>query len=164
MKKLSISFLMVMICHLMLLHPLMAQFVYPNTKALPIQDTMHGTILTDSYQWLEDKTDINVNAWTKAQHEATLNYVNAVHEPIDGLREEFEAYIDRDVISPLSLIADRQFFTMRKKGDKQSKLFTRIGDKDILLFVEKIFKAVKFGLIFNSISSEVLYFSSNSLL
>ncbi|NJN76940.1 MAG: hypothetical protein HC803_00275 [Saprospiraceae bacterium] len=112
----------------------MAQFIYPNTDKQAVEDTLHNFILTDNYQWLEDKTDENVIAWTKAQHEATIKYINSVHVPIDGLRDEFEDYIDRDFISPLSLIADRQFFTIRKKGDKQSKLYTRIGEEDILLF------------------------------
>lgn len=134
MKKVTLSFILVIALHFILLHPLMAQFIHPHTDTKPVEDTMHGMILTDNYQWLEDKTDPNVVAWTKAQHEATVKYVNTVHEPMEGLRDEFEAYIDRDVISPLSQVADRQFFTMRKKGDKQSKLYTKIDGKDILLF------------------------------
>ncbi len=134
MKKISLSFILVIAFPFILLHPLMAQFIHPHTDAKPVEDTMHGMILTDNYQWLEDKNDPNVVAWTKAQHEATVNYINTVHEPIEGLRDELEAYIDRDVISPLSQVADRQFFTMRKKGDKQSKLYTKIDGKDILLF------------------------------
>lgn len=134
MKKIIPSFVLVIALHFILLHPLMAQFIHPHTDANPVEDTMHGMILTDNYQWLEDKTDPNVVAWTKAQHEATVNYINTVHEPIEGLRDEFEAYIDRDVISPLSQVADRQFFTMRKKGNKQSKLYTKLKGKDILLF------------------------------
>lgn len=138
MKKLLTSFTLVILFHFILLHPLMAQFIYPNTNAVPVEDSMHGMILTDNYQWLEDKTDANVINWTKAQHEATVNYINKVHAPIDGLRDEFEAYIDRDVISPLSQVADRQFFTMRKKGDKQSKLYAKIDGKDVLLFDPEI--------------------------
>jgi prolyl oligopeptidase len=134
MKKAMISFFTVILFHFILLHPLMAQFIYPHTDKQPVEDTLHNMILTDNYQWLENKTDANVIAWTKAQHEATVKYINSVHAPIDGLRDEFEDYIDRDYISPLTLIADRQFFTVRKKGDKQLKLYTKIGGKDILLF------------------------------
>jgi prolyl oligopeptidase len=104
------------------------------TKANPVVDELHGMKLTDAYQWLEDKTDESVSTWTHAQHDATVDFVNSTCSPIQGLRDELRAYIDRDIISPMSLVADRQFFTMKKKGDAQSKLFTRYKGKDILLF------------------------------
>ena len=112
----------------------MSQFIHPHTPARPVEDTMHGMILTDNYQWLEDKDNPEVQAWTKAQHDATETYINAVHQPIEGLRDELEAYIDRDIVSPLIQVAERQFFTKRKKGDKQAKLYTTIDGKDFMLF------------------------------
>lgn len=112
----------------------MAQFIYPQTPSRPVEEEMHGMILTDNYQWLEDKSNPEVQAWTKAQHEATEAYINAVHEPIEGLREELEAYFDRDIISPLIQVAERQFFTKRTKGDKQSKLYTILNGENVLLF------------------------------
>ena len=47
----------------------MSQFIHPHTPARPVEDTMHGMILTDNYQWLEDKDNPEVQAWTKAQHD-----------------------------------------------------------------------------------------------
>jgi len=112
-----------------------AQFFPPKTNIDPVVDTLHGYMLTDNYRWLEDKKDERVVRWTKAQHDATINYVHETCPPIEGLREEFAAYIDRDIIGPLQQVADRQFFTMRKKGDAQSKLYTRFEDgSDLLLF------------------------------
>ncbi len=111
-----------------------AQFIFPNTEKVPVTDTLHGYQLTDEYQWLEDKTDPKVINWTKAQHEATLNYVNGTFPEIKGLKDELTAYIDRDQISPMQLVADRQFFTIKKKGDAQAKLYSRIDGKDVLVF------------------------------
>lgn len=111
-----------------------AQYFFPNTPARPVTDTLHGYTLTDPYRWLEDKDDPEVKAWTQAQHDATLHFVNTQFDDIPGLRAEIQAYIDRDVESPMQLVADRQFYTLRRKGDKQSKLYTRLDGKDLLLF------------------------------
>lgn len=134
MKKLLLSISSVFILHLTLLSPIMAQFIFPRTEQVLVTNNLHGTNITDPYQWLEDKTNANVIQWTKAQHEATLAYANANYAPVDNLREELRAYIDRDIVSPLSQIADRQFFTLKKKGDKQAKLFTKLNGKDKLIF------------------------------
>ncbi len=119
---------------LMINQEILAQFSPPQTPANPVVDTLHGQMLTDNYQWLEDKEDEAVKAWTKAQHQVTQNYINDHCPPVAGLREEISAYIDRDIISPMRLVADRQFFTLKKKGEAQAKLYTKLGDDDILIF------------------------------
>lgn len=106
----------------------------PATPFRPYQFTWHGNTITDGYQWLEDKSDPEVISWTRAQHDATERYFNANYKHIDGLREELTAFIDRDMRSPIRPVADRQFFTMKKKGDKQSKLYTIIKGKDVMIF------------------------------
>ena len=108
--------------------------MFRHSGARPVTDTLHGYRLTDPYRWLEDKTDPEVQKWTRAQHDATLNYIDTECPSIPGLREEIQAYIDRDIESPMQLVADRQFFTRRKKGEKQSKLYTLIDGKELLLF------------------------------
>ena len=107
---------------------------YPSTEAKPVVNDLHGTKLTDPYQWLEDKSDEGVKDWTKAQHQFTLDYVYENYPSIAGLEDELRAYIDRDMISPLRLVADRQFFTMKKKGEAQSSLYTRLKNKDKKIF------------------------------
>lgn len=130
MKSLTTTF----ICLLAIVPYAMAQFIYPNTDITPVTDTLHGYTLTDNYRWLEDKTDKKVIKWTRAQHDATLNYLEESCPPVDGLEEEISAYLDRDIISPVQLVADRQFFTKKKKGEAQSKLYTILNGKEKLIF------------------------------
>ena len=106
----------------------------PSTAKKPVAHDVHGLMLTDNYEWLENKDDEEVKAWTKAQHQATEDYVNNTFAEIEGLREEYAALIDRDYTSPLSLRADRVFYTEKKKGDAQSRLYTKLDGKDILVF------------------------------
>lgn len=110
------------------------QFKPPATEAIPVVDNLHGFQITDNYQWLEDKTDQRVVDWTRAQHNHTLNYLKQTSTPIEGLKEEIAAYIDRDITGPISLQGDRQFFYVKKKGEQQYKLYTRIAEEDILVF------------------------------
>jgi prolyl oligopeptidase len=113
-----------------------AQMPYnpPKTPAQPVTNQMNGFSLTDNYQWLEDKKDPKVVEWTRQQHDATMKFLNETCPPVKGLREEIQAYLDRDIVSPMSLVADRQFFTVKKKGELQPKLFTKLNGKDVLLF------------------------------
>ena len=99
-----------------------------------MEDTYHGITLTDPYRWLEDKDSQEVKAWTKAQHQTTLDYLDEHFPEVEGLRDEIEAYTNRDLISPLRLVEDRKFFTRKKKGENQAKLFTLLKDEELLLF------------------------------
>lgn len=110
------------------------QFKPPATTPQAVVDDLHGIQLTDNYQWLEDKTDKAVVDWTKSQHDYTMDYLKSTSKPIVGLRDEIAAYIDRDITGPIFLRGDRQFFYVKKKGEQQYKLYTRIGDKDVLIF------------------------------
>ncbi|MEZ4888277.1 MAG: prolyl oligopeptidase family serine peptidase [Chitinophagales bacterium] len=106
----------------------------PVTPSQPIIDELHGTRLTDCYQWLEDKNDETVIEWTADQHDATLDYLDANCPPIEGLEEELEAYINRDITSSVFFRGDKQFFYRRKKGEAQHTLFTIIEGKEKVLF------------------------------
>jgi prolyl oligopeptidase len=106
----------------------------PATPFKPSVFTWHGQTITDGYQWLEDKNDPEVLAWTRAQHDATEAYCKASYAHIAGLREELTALIDRDVRGPIRPVGQRQFFTMKKKGEKQSKLYTVIKGKEVMIF------------------------------
>ncbi|MFT5762860.1 MAG: prolyl oligopeptidase [Saprospiraceae bacterium] len=110
------------------------QFKPPVTKPVPVVDELHGFQLTDNYQWLEDKTKPEVIDWTRAQHDHTLNYLEATSAKVEGLKEEIAAYIDRDITGPIFLEGDRQFFYVKKKGEQQYKLYTRLDEKDVLVF------------------------------
>lgn len=110
------------------------QFMPPSTDAIPIVDDLHGLQLTDNYQWLEDKNDQKVIDWTRAQHDHTLDYLKSTTQPIKGLRDEIAAYLDRDITGPIFLQGDRQFFYVKKKGEQQYKLYTRLNGKDVLVF------------------------------
>lgn len=111
-----------------------APFTPPATAARPVIDTVHGLRLTDPYRWLEDHRDPEVVRWTRAQHDATGAWLEANAPLPAGLAEELTRFIDRTISSPPQIVKGREFFTRKAKGDAQAKLYTRINDRDVLLF------------------------------
>ncbi len=111
-----------------------SKFNPPPTATMPVTDTLHGLYLTDNYRWLEDKDNIQVQDWTKAQHDYTLAYMNQTQKAIPGLREEIAAIIDLDYEGPVSTIGKHKFQTIKRKGDKQNKIYTILdnGEKKLI--------------------------------
>ena len=52
-------------------------FAPPPTPARPVVEDVHGVRLTDPYRWLENGKDPEVQAWTRAQHQATVAWLDA---------------------------------------------------------------------------------------
>ena len=128
------------------------KFIPPPTPAIPVIDTLHGVILTDDYRWLEDKTDGKVIEWTKAQHDYGIQYLQATQKTHPGLREDIANYIDLDYEGPLSKQGKRIFQNIKRKGDKQNKVYTILNGKKIL-----IWDPVQLDTSGNTSTSDVVY-------
>ena len=109
-------------------------FFPPETPARPVVDVVHGTTLTDRYRWLENGKDPAVVAWTRAQHEATVQFLDRSAPPVPGMKDELARYFDRDKTDPPLVKHGRQFFQRTRRGEPQAKLFTRLEGRDVLLF------------------------------
>ena len=110
------------------------EFRPPATLQKPVKDTLHNVALTDPFRWLEDKEDPEVVAWTKAQHDYGLEYLKQTQQEHPGLREAIASYIDMDFEGPLNKIGNRVFQNVKRKGDKQSKIYTLINGKKVLIW------------------------------
>ena len=109
-------------------------FFPPETPPHPVVDVVHGTTLTDRYRWLEDGKDPAVAAWTRAQHAATVQFLERNAPPLPGMKDELTRYFDRDKTDPPLFKHGREFFQRTKRGEPQAKLYTRIDGRDVLLF------------------------------
>jgi len=109
-------------------------FFAPQTPARPVVDVLHGMALTDRYRWLENGKDPEVAAWTRAQHAATVQYLDRSAPPVPGMKEELAKYFDRDRTDPPLVKHGREFFQRTRRGEPQAKLYTRIDGRDVLLF------------------------------
>jgi prolyl oligopeptidase len=109
-------------------------FFPPATPGRPVVEMLHGIALTDRYRWLENGKDADVQAWTRAQHAATRDYLDRTAPEIPGLRDELTRYFDRDKTDAPIFKHGREFFQRTRKGEPQAKLYTRIDGKEVLLF------------------------------
>lgn len=98
-------------------------FVAPDTPRRPVMDVLHGVTLTDGYRWLENGADPEVAAWTRAQHAATVRFLDRAAPAIPGLKDELTRYFDRDKTDPPLFKHGREFFQRARRGEPQSKLF-----------------------------------------
>jgi prolyl oligopeptidase len=110
------------------------KFDPPKTKAIPVVDTLHGVQLTDNYRWLEDKKNEDVIEWTKKQHDYGVQYLAKTQKVHPDLKEKIAAYLNMDYEGPLNTVGKRVFQTVKKKGDKQYKIYTIIDGKKILIW------------------------------
>ena len=85
-------------------------FFAPATPARPVVETLHGVTLTDRYRWLEDGKAAEVQAWTRAQHAATLNYLERAAPAVPGMKDELTKYYDRDRTDAPFFKNGREFF------------------------------------------------------
>lgn len=110
------------------------KFQPPATPQKPVKDTLHNVVITDYYRWLEDKENPDVIAWTKAQHEYGMEYLKQTQKEHPELRDEIALFLDMDYEGPLNKIGNRVFQTVKKKGDKQYKIYTVLNGKKTLIW------------------------------
>lgn len=111
-----------------------SKFQPPTTKQIPVVDTIFGYLITDSYRWLEDKSNPEVKEWTNKQDQYARKWIYENTKTIVGLSEEIRRYIDRDYRSAPFFKSNREFFYARKKGEQQNKIYTRIKGKENIIF------------------------------
>jgi len=109
-------------------------FFAPATPERPVTESLHGVTLTDRYRWLEDGKNAEVQSWTRAQHAATVGYLDRAAPPIPGMKDELTRYFDRNRTDAPFFKYGREFFRRVLKGEPQAKLYTRFDGKEVLLF------------------------------
>ena len=110
------------------------QFTPPANTPKLVKEQLHGVMLTDPYRHLEDKENPEVIAWTKQQHDATMDFLKKTAPDVPGLNDEIRTLFDRDVTSPPRIKKGKVFFSRRKKGELQFKYYALINGKEKLLF------------------------------
>ena len=98
---------------------------YPRTRRQDIADTIHGHRVEDPYRWLEDASDPEVEAWSKAQDAlmaAVLGAMPGRHRLEGRLRSLVPA-----VTGPPVVAGDRWFWTTREAGQDHAVLRVAAG-------------------------------------
>jgi len=109
----------------------------PTTKAVLVNDTLHGVDIPDAYRWLEgDNSDPNdqgkvtpeVAAWTDSQNSYTRSVLDTLPER-QALEQRLRPLMEVGSVTPPIVRANRYFFTKREGNQNQPVVYWREGYK-----------------------------------
>ncbi len=122
MRQLHIAALLLLCASAVLANP-------PVAEVRNVPMVLHGTTVNDPYRWMEDVKGAPVQAWMKAQGDATRQLLDR----IDG-RDAIEARLAElarargDVVrGVMQMPGDRWYYLKRASGESQFKLVARVG-------------------------------------
>ncbi|MDB5227631.1 MAG: serine protease, family peptidase [Bacteroidota bacterium] len=93
---------------------------YPATKKINHTDTYFGTTIEDPYQWLENDTSAETEAWVKLQNKVTHDYLEKIPYRAD-LKERYSQLYDFPKLSEPAYGGDYIFYT-KSEGLKNQPL------------------------------------------
>ena len=56
----------------------LAEIQYPETRQVPLSETLHGVQVEDPYRWLEDDQSEETKAWVTTQNKFTQDYLSTL--------------------------------------------------------------------------------------
>ncbi len=89
-------------------------------------DTYHGVQVPDPFRWLEDHKSPRTRAWIDDQARRSREYLDALPGR-DKLREYVTPLFDYESIGDVQLAAKRIFYSKRRVGEAQPKIYVREG-------------------------------------
>jgi prolyl oligopeptidase len=91
-----------------------------------VRDTLHGTVVTDPYRWLENKDAPETRAWL-AEQERYLHQVMAAAPGHDKIRARLEQLMRVDDVAVPTERAGRLFYLKRGAREELRSLVVRTG-------------------------------------
>jgi prolyl oligopeptidase len=98
----------------------------PGTQRDAVRDTLHGTVLTDPYRWLEEKQADATRTWIKKQSA----YSDSIFASLPGreqIRGRMAELFTVDVTEQPVVRGDQYFFRKREADQDQHVLYVRSG-------------------------------------
>ncbi|HBY63623.1 MAG TPA: S9 family peptidase, partial [Solibacterales bacterium] len=106
--------------------PMLAQMKPPETKAVPVVETLHGVAIEDPYRWLEDQKSAETRAWIDQQ----VGYTNSWLAKIPArakLRDRLKEITRFDQVSAPKARDGKYFFQQRLVGEDRFSILMRQG-------------------------------------
>ncbi len=98
----------------------------PETRISVVVDTVHGHVIEDAYQWLEDFESEEAQAWIEAQQEYLRKTLDA-NPDRDVLRARLDELFQIPSLGAMSKKGERVFFMRRDPENEQSVLYFTDG-------------------------------------
>ena len=91
-------------------------FHYPTIEKIAVVDTLHGTVISDNYRWLESSEEPRVQTWLKKQENITRSIINKLPQRKWLVERYTSLWRYDDERTPQKVLgSDRLFFWATKK-------------------------------------------------
>jgi prolyl oligopeptidase len=99
----------------------------PETRTVPVVDTLHGVTIADPYRWLEDQIAPETRAWIDAENAYTDAVIGALPGK-DRIERRLTELIKIDVVTVPFTRGGRQFYSRRRADQEQAVVYVKKGD------------------------------------
>ena len=99
----------------------------PETRTVPVVDTLHGITVADPYRWLEDQAAPETRAWIEAQNAYTGAVIGALPGK-DRIERRLAELIKIDVVTVPFTRGGRQFYSRRRADQEQAVIYVKNAD------------------------------------
>lgn len=93
-------------------------------RPAPVEEVIHGIVVSDPYRWLEDRSLPETEAWIADQKRRCEDYFSDCGD-IDALRDRVREYLDIDVVDQPVRVAGRYFYRRRNQGQEQASIYVQ---------------------------------------
>ncbi len=103
---------------------------YPQTKKIPITDTLHNKIIIDEYRWLENFDDTRVQEWIDKQNYLTRAYLDKLPQRQYLIKRFTDLRRYDDESAPHKVLAgERIFYSAIKKEWERWAYYTKENEE-----------------------------------
>lgn len=99
----------------------LAEIQYPETRQVPLSETLHGVQVEDPYRWLEDDQSEETKAWVTTQNKFTQDYLSTLPQR-DAINKRLKNLWNYERIALPSEFGGRWFFSHNSGLQNQSVL------------------------------------------
>jgi len=100
------------------------EIVYPDSKQLDFNETIHGYQIQDSYRWLEDFTSSESSKWVKEQNKFTKKFIGK-NKYKNDIAKYLETIWENESISIPNEEEGKTFYYFNDGSFQQSKLMIK---------------------------------------
>jgi len=106
-----------------------APLSYPATPRIAVADTLHGTVLSDPYRWLEASADPRVQAWVAEQSALTRALIDSLPQRPHLIQRLTELLrYDDEGVPERALSSERLFYNRRGADEEKWAYWTKTND------------------------------------
>ena len=99
---------------------------YPETPEIAVKDTLHGTVITDNYRWLENSENEDVIKWSEQQNKYTRSILDGLPQREKLIKRFNELWRYDDIGTPTNVLdGERLFVWEKKKDDEKWRILTK---------------------------------------